>query len=91
MEPKLEKLNPALKLKLSQISDNPDAVRIGVIGKCSSDINGSLKEELVKTGAGIHSVIKNIFTAEASAEAINRLSNLEFVESLELSQKNELK
>jgi hypothetical protein len=91
MEINEDKLDAPLKAKLKELSANEENSRIGIIGKCYEDITDDVKAELAGTGAEVQSVIKNIFTAEATTGEISRLSNMDIIISMELSQKSEPK
>jgi hypothetical protein len=90
-EPNESKLDASLRIKLDELRKNSSQERIGIIGKCSEEITKEMKEELSNTGTNIQSTINQLFTADASINEIIRLSNLEFVVYLELSQKKEPK
>ena len=79
------KINSALKIKLAEVARNSSSEKIQILGKCSEQISETMKVKLVETGADIQSVIGQIFTAEASAEEIKKLTNIDFVLYLELS------
>lgn len=91
MQTNEDKLDAPLKIKLKELTASGENNRVAIIGKCYEDISESIKAEIKETGAGVQSVIKNIFTAEATAEQISRLSNMDVIISMELSQKSDLK
>lgn len=83
-----EKLTPELKSKIEKISDSAEPELIPIIGKLSGEITDEQRTSLNGTGANVESVVKNIFTASATADQIKKIAGLDFVIQIQLAKKN---
>lgn len=82
------KLDPSLRMELSDEDTKNSQENIQFLGKCKTDITDDMKAKLEKTGVSVESVIKDIFTASGTREQIVELAKLESVIHLEKSQMN---
>jgi hypothetical protein len=90
-EGSLDKMDTALRQKLSKVEkENPDEL-IQFIGKSSSEISPAVNVDISSTGVQTESIIGNIFTASGNAESIKKLSLKDFITSLELVRTQEIK
>jgi hypothetical protein len=85
------KMDTSLNQKITYLERAaPDSV-IRFIGKTNNNIDDQMKTELKNTGISIETVAGDIFTANGKVENIKKVSILEFIKSLELAKRFEIK
>ncbi len=82
------KLDPSLRIELSDESTKDSDEVIKFFGKCNTEISAEMRSQLEATGVSVQSVIKDIFTASGTRLQIIELAKLESVIRLEKSQMN---
>lgn len=74
------KIDPELAFELSTRDDNE---RLGVLVRLSNPLDQEQREALKNAGVEVGSEAGNIISCRASVQAIRRLSQLDFVVSIE--------
>ncbi len=80
------KLDPSLRQKLTELQARSGAETLAIFGKCAKAIDTQMRKELSDAGATVETVTGDIFTARVPSEKIAKLSNVDFVKQLQLSQ-----
>jgi hypothetical protein len=86
-----EKLDTALRQKISKMDGSSSNNVIQIIGKTSTEINEEMKSKLEQAGISIESIIGNIFTASANPKSIKKATLLNFVVFIELTKTMDIK
>lgn len=86
-----EKMDTPLKMKINDLKKTDPGALIKFIGKCSREIDTEMDTQLKATGVNIESKIKEIFTASGTVAGIKKISALDFVVSLELAKRMDIK
>ncbi len=85
------KMDTSLNQKVSSLEkENPDTI-IQFTGKTIESINDEMKTKLEETGIKIETVANDIFTATGNVESVKKVSLFDFVISLELVKKLDIK
>ncbi|MCK6621109.1 MAG: hypothetical protein HUU32_11975 [Calditrichaceae bacterium] len=82
---KSEKLDAPLRLKVETAEKSASEEPIQVLGKCSQPISEEMRSQLEASGATIHTVTGDIFTATGTARQIRELARHDYVIQLALS------
>lgn len=88
---KPEKMDAALQQKINSPDGDNSGESIKFMGKCSSRINSAMEERIRSAGVNVESIIDNIFTATGKAGDVKKVSLIEYIVSLELAKKMDLK
>lgn len=88
---KPEKMDAALQQKINSPDGENSEAAISFMGKCSSRINSAMEERIRSTGVKVESIVDKIFTATGKAGDVKKVSLIEYVVSLELAKKMDLK
>ena len=81
------KIDSALRQELNNYTG---AKPIQFFGKCVRNIDDEVKSQIEATGVKVESVVKDIFTANGSAEQIFDLAELEIIKILQYSDESKL-
>lgn len=86
-----EKMDTALKQKITSLEKTDPDTPVQFLGKCNTAVNAEMEEKLRSTGVSVESIVNDIFTATGTIEGIKKISGLDFVISLELAKRLEIK
>lgn len=78
-----DKIDPSLADKLTRLEQNKSDETLNFIGKCTTEITPSIKEELAAAGISIHSVSKDIFTGTGNYKAIIKIAGTNYIKWIE--------
>lgn len=85
------KMDTSLNQKITSLEkENPDSV-IQFTGKTSENIDEQMKSELEGTGIIVETTAGDIFTAYGDINSIKKVSMIDFIVSLELVKKLDIK
>lgn len=82
---KPEKFDAPLRLKVETAEKSASEEPIQVLGKCSQPLTEEMRSQLEASGATIHTVTGDIFTATGTARQIRELAKHDYVIQLALS------
>ena len=81
-EVSMDKLDAALKQKISEYKNNGIKEEIRFIGICNKEINEQTRQDIKSTGVIVNSVSKDIFTGRGNYNSILKLSGKDYLTSL---------
>lgn len=85
------KFDVPLKLKIEELSNKSSNEKIGIFGKCESEITDAMRKIMEESGADIYTIINDTFTASGNSDQIYKLAANDFVTQLQLSTTSEMK
>ncbi len=86
-----EKMDTALQQKITNLENTDPDAPVQFLGKCSTAVDAEMEAKLRSTGISVESIVKDIFTATGTVEGVKKVSALDFVVSLELARRLEIK
>lgn len=83
------KLDVPLRQRLTDLQERELTEDIDISGKCTTTIDGSMREDLMNAGADVHRMTNEAFTATIPSDRVLDVAALEFVLQLQLSRSME--
>jgi len=80
------KLDAPLRQRVTSIQESEMPEQLTVFGKCTSTIDGQMRQTLVEAGADVQTMTNDIFTANIPSNRVLDVAALDFVAQLQLSQ-----
>ncbi len=80
------KLDVPLRQRLTDLQERELTEDIDISGKCTTTIDGSMREDLMNAGADVHRMTNEAFTATIPSDRVLDVAALEFVLQLQLSR-----
>ena len=80
------KCDPALRQELTNLARSGSSEILSILGKCSSELDDQMTQQLSTAGAEVQTTTDAIFTARVPSGRMVDVAKLAFVTQLELSK-----
>jgi hypothetical protein len=80
------KFDAPLRQKLATLQETGQTEEFSIMGRCSTPIDGAMRQALVDAGGEVVTMTGDIFTARVSSDDVFAVAALEFVTQVQLSQ-----
>jgi hypothetical protein len=80
------KFDAPLRQKLASLQETGQTEELSIMGRCSAQIDGAMRQALVNAGGDVVTMTGDIFTARVSSDDVFSIAALEFVTQVQLSQ-----
>ena len=85
----VSKCDAPLRMRAEEMARAGDKGPIEVLGSTHGAIDDARRRKLTEAGAELGQVTEELFTARIPADRLGRVARLDFVKSLQMSQKRE--